>query len=144
MASGLVSRQRLGLAGYTARLSGVTIEALLKLGVLWPPSLWAESGSGSLATPRARRTRMCWKVYGVLLQCGATFHLPSAKRNAHALHLQRERACAACVCTWSESARCARTTDGTKKRFNSLNRCFSKERRLVQFFESHSRNGSIL
>ena len=34
---------------------------------------------------------------GALQECGATFHSPGAKRNAHALHLQRERACATCV-----------------------------------------------
>ena len=94
--------------------AGVTTDALLKLGVLWPPSIWAESGSGSLVTPRRAEQGCAGWEDRVLLQCGATFH-PPAQQGTHTHYTCIESAHVRRVCTWSVSARCARTTDGTKR-----------------------------
>ena len=84
-------------------------------GVLWPSSLWVESGSGSLATPRSAEPKRCWGAGRGSAGVRSNVLFPSAKKEVThtyytcsvSAHVQR-----VCVCV---SGVCARAVWNKKK-----------------------------
>ena len=74
-------------------------------GVLWPPSLWVESGSGSLATPRCAEPRKCSGAVRSSAEVRSVVSSPRTKKKSDTRILQRERACALCPHDWWNKSR---------------------------------------
>ena len=109
-------------------------------GVLCPPSLWVESGSGSLATPRCAEARKCsgaaWCSAGVRSNVSSP---RTKKKVTHAPHpAARARMCAVCPHDWWNKSRMwALTWLRSTRVLHSARVSMSRLRDILMFLHSH-------